>query len=182
MKMDKKQIPNILSVVRLLLVPVFVAVFFSGISNARLWALLVFAIAEFTDVLDGYLARRNDWITDIGKILDPLADKLLQAAAIICLAITDHTFIWLAALFFAKECCMFAGAFIVLKKHKEIAVSSWYGKMASTVFAGVVMALIIWHNNATVTLLFIALLAAVLIFALLMYYFRIFRGKYGIKK
>ena len=81
--MEKRQIPNILSAIRLLAVPVFVAVFFSDIANANIWALVIFVAAELTDILDGYLARRNGWITDVGKILDPLADKLMQAAAII---------------------------------------------------------------------------------------------------
>ena len=83
--MNRKQIPNILSVIRLLMVPVFIAIYFSDIKNAEIWALAVFVAAELTDVLDGYLARKNGWTTEAGKILDPLADKLMQAAAIISL-------------------------------------------------------------------------------------------------
>ena len=142
--MEKRQIPNILSAIRLLAVPVFVVVFFSDLPHANLWALAIFVAAELTDILDGYLARRNGWITDVGKILDPLADKLMQAAAIISLAVKQPVLIWLTVLFVLKETFMLIGAYVILKKRKDIVVSSWYGKAASAIFAcsGVVTSII----------------------------------------
>lgn len=178
--MNRKQIPNILSVIRLLMVPVFIAIYFSDIKNAEIWALAVFAAAELTDVLDGYLARKNGWTTEAGKILDPLADKLMQAAAIISLAVRQPVLIWLVVLFAAKESCMLAGALFIVKKRKAIAPSSWYGKAASAVFACVVAVLILMWENELLAVILSVLLGAVLVFALLMYYLKVFRGKYGI--
>jgi phosphatidylglycerophosphate synthase len=79
-------IPNILSLFRLCLVPVFPLVYFSGMPYANLWAALVYAGAAATDVLDGLLARRLNMITRLGRLLDPLADKLMGAAVIVCVA------------------------------------------------------------------------------------------------
>ena len=173
--MEKRQIPNILSAIRLLAVPVFVVVFFSDLPHANLWALAIFVAAELTDILDGYLARRNGWITDVGKILDPLADKLMQAAAIISLAVKQPVLIWLTVLFVLK------GAYVILKKRKDIVVSSWYGKAASAIFACTVTALLLLWENYAVTLALSILLGIVILFAFIMYYIKIFRGKYGLK-
>ena len=179
--MEKRQIPNILSAIRLLAVPVFVVVFFSDLPHANLWALAIFVAAELTDILDGYLARRNGWITDVGKILDPLADKLMQAAAIISLAVKQPVLIWLTVLFVLKETCMLIGAYVILKKRKDIVVSSWYGKAASAIFACTVTALLLLWENYAVTLALSILLGIVILFAFIMYYIKIFRGKYGLK-
>ena len=83
--MKLKNIPNILSCIRILLVFVFLFVFFV-VDNIYL-ALLIFLIAGATDVIDGYLARRNNWITNLGKILDPVADKLMQCTVLLSLLI-----------------------------------------------------------------------------------------------
>lgn len=179
--MEKRQIPNILSAIRLLAVPVFVVVFFSDLPHANLWALAIFVAAELTDILDGYLARRNGWITDVGKILDPLADKLMQAAAIISLAVKAAGPVWLTVLFVLKETCMLIGAYVILKKRKDIVVSSWYGKAASAIFACTVTALLLLWENYAVTLALSILLGIVILFAFIMYYIKIFRGKYGLK-
>lgn len=82
--MQKKFIPNILSVIRLCLVPIFVVLFFMEYPKNVWYAIFVFFLAGATDVLDGWLARRNNWISNVGKILDPLADKTMQCTALIC--------------------------------------------------------------------------------------------------
>ena len=104
--MSKKQIPNILSTIRLLMVPLFAWIFFSDIPNNGFWAVAVFIAAGLTDILDGYLARRNNWITDVGKILDPFADKLMQFTAFVCLTIKNRFLLWLVILVAVKECCV----------------------------------------------------------------------------
>ena len=71
-------IPNLLSIFRLALIPVFAVVIFSPIPNSALWACLIFLLSGATDVLDGYIARKYNMITNVGKVLDPLADKLMQ--------------------------------------------------------------------------------------------------------
>ena len=80
--------PNILTYLRLLCVPAFIAVFFAidGAKNLNVYiAFGIFLFASVTDVLDGFIARRFNFITDLGKMLDPLADKLLQVSVAICL-------------------------------------------------------------------------------------------------
>ena len=82
-----KHIPNVLCVIRILLIFVFIHLAFGG----RLYAALaVFLTAGATDVLDGFLARRNNWISELGKILDPLADKLMQCTVLVCLYIKSR--------------------------------------------------------------------------------------------
>lgn len=79
-------LPNRLTVLRVLLIPVFLLFFFvSAIAHRYLWALLVFSAASLTDLLDGQIARSRGLVTDFGKFMDPLADKLLVVSAIICL-------------------------------------------------------------------------------------------------
>ncbi|PKM62811.1 MAG: CDP-diacylglycerol--glycerol-3-phosphate 3-phosphatidyltransferase [Firmicutes bacterium HGW-Firmicutes-21] len=178
----KKQIPNILSAIRLAMIPIFIYVFFLG-TDKRLLALLVFALASSTDILDGYLARRYNWVTPLGKLLDPIADKLMQAAVILCLTIENSNnilFIWIAILFIIKETAMAVGSLIVIRKKHDIAVSNWYGKAATVAFF-CITAVLINSQNTTLNLFLGVLLALVLVTALLLYYFRVFRGVYGIK-
>lgn len=78
-------LPNKLTILRIILVPVFVACFFLPVKGAMYIAAAVFVIAYFTDMLDGYIARKYNLITDFGKLMDPMADKLLTAAAMIML-------------------------------------------------------------------------------------------------
>ena len=88
-KKDVFTLPNILTYLRIALVPVFIAfMFIDFMPNNIYWAFGVFLLASFTDVADGYIARKFSMVSDIGKILDPFADKFLQVSAIICLTVT----------------------------------------------------------------------------------------------
>ncbi|MBP5289497.1 MAG: CDP-alcohol phosphatidyltransferase family protein [Clostridia bacterium] len=131
---EKKNIPNIISVFRIVLVPLYVLLFFGVIpwGEPLISSGIVFIVAGISDLADGYLARRNNWITDVGKLLDPLADKLLELAVTLCIAIRfGNAFILLAAITVIKEGVMIVGAFIILR-HGKFAVSSvWYGKAAT---------------------------------------------------
>ena len=82
-------LPNVLTLLRILLVPVLVVVLLGETDNGDLWAAIVFALASATDAMDGYLARKNHLVTDFGKFMDPLADKCLTTAAFIYM-VTDH--------------------------------------------------------------------------------------------
>ena len=77
-------IPNLLSLIRILLIPVFVALFFH---DEMIWAALILIISGLTDTLDGYIARHFNMITNLGKVLDPIADKLTQAVVAFCLCV-----------------------------------------------------------------------------------------------
>lgn len=86
-------IPNLLTLFRLILIPVFIGCFYSGLDNARFWAAFVFCLAAITDALDGYLARRLQQSTPFGAFLDPVADKVMVAVALVLIAV-DSVSLW----------------------------------------------------------------------------------------
>jgi CDP-diacylglycerol--glycerol-3-phosphate 3-phosphatidyltransferase len=96
-------LPNKLTVARLVLTIVFVACFYAPIPNPMTWALLVFSIASITDYLDGYLARKHNLFTNFGKLVDPLADKILIAAAFILLVEKTEMKAWIAIAILGRE-------------------------------------------------------------------------------
>lgn len=86
-------IPNLLTLFRLFLIPVFIVCFYSGVENARFWAAFVFWLAAITDALDGYLARKLHQSTPFGAFLDPVADKVMVAVALVLIAV-DSLSLW----------------------------------------------------------------------------------------
>ncbi len=139
---QKKYIPNYLSFLRLLLVPVYLWLFFSipAPLGTRL-AAAVLILCAATDALDGHLARKNGWITDLGKLLDPLADKLASTAALVALSIQGLLPWWITSLAIFKEGVMILGAAFILGKKKIVVASVWYGKLATVLFYVTVLAL-----------------------------------------
>ena len=131
MKEKLKHIPNILCVIRILLVFVFVYLAFNEMLYA---ALIVFFVAGATDVVDGYLARRNNWISEVGKILDPFADKLMQCTVLVVLCILEVIPIWFVVPYILKEAVTLFMGLLVIKKRKVVVVSKWYGKAAVCIF------------------------------------------------
>ena len=134
--MKLKNIPNVLSVVRIILVGVFVYTFFCVNHTV---ALIVFLLAGATDVVDGYLARRNNWITDLGKILDPCADKLMQCTVLVSLYVKQFIPLWFVIPFFAKEIITLLTGLLVIKKRSVVVVSKWYGKLTVCLFYATVV-------------------------------------------
>lgn len=130
--MKLKHIPNILSVIRILLVFVFVFVLF--VLDSPLWAIIIFLIAGATDVVDGYLARRFNWITNLGKILDPFADKLMQCTVLVCFYIKGFIPLWFVIPYFIKEVATLVTGAIVIRRRNVVVVSKWYGKAAVCLF------------------------------------------------
>ncbi len=179
-----KHIPNLLSVIRLLCIPFFVWLFSAG---NRAAAAGVFFFASATDVLDGYLARRNKWITNVGKILDPTADKLMQFTVLLCLTVdfwNRESFLvplTVLVLFVIKEICMLIGAIIVMRTKHSVVASVWYGKFSTAVIFVLTITMILYPDNSVLNAVLCLLLIATILFALIMYYIKIFRGQYGIK-
>jgi len=141
--MKLKHIPNILSAIRLGLVAVFVLVFFFVDYHL---ALLIFLLAGATDVIDGYLARRNHWVTELGKVLDPLADKLMQCTVLVCLCIKKMIPLWFAIPFFIKEGFTLFMGLIVIKRRDVAVVSKWYGKMTVCLFYATIVVSVLFKN------------------------------------
>ena len=134
-KIVRKDIPNILSALRIVLVVLFVASFFFFKKDiAAHVSLLIFILAGISDVVDGYLARKNNWISDLGKILDPLADKLMQCAVLVCLTITNMIELWFVLPYVLKEILVLCGGLFIIKNKKVFVVSNIFGKLAAFVF------------------------------------------------
>lgn len=125
-----KHIPNILSTIRLLLVGVFIYLF---VQKQYLWAMIVYLAAFGTDVLDGYLARRNNWISNVGKVLDPLADKLMLIAVLSCFYAVGEIPLYILLIVVAKDVLMIIiGAFLFTKD--VVVYADWFGKIATGLF------------------------------------------------
>lgn len=138
--MKMKNVPNLLSVIRIFLVPLFAYLFMTDRVTA---AVIVFIISGFTDVLDGYIARKYNYITNLGKFLDPLADKLTQFTAFICLYITQLVPLWMPVVYFIKELGTTIGALVVFRNRKKVVKSNIFGKLATFfVFAFVCFAIV----------------------------------------
>jgi CDP-diacylglycerol---glycerol-3-phosphate 3-phosphatidyltransferase len=100
---ESLNVPNVITLLRIMLIPVFVMLFFTPTPDRSLTAALVFVIAAVTDLLDGYIARRTGQVTKLGKLLDPIADKLLVLSALILLVNVDRVSALIAILVLARE-------------------------------------------------------------------------------
>ena len=125
-----RHIPNILSALRILMVGVFLYFF---IKAQYLSCLITYIVAFLTDLLDGFLARRNNWISNIGKVLDPLADKLMVLTALVCFLTRGWLPLYMIIIVFAKELIMIVGGAILFRK-KVFVYSDWFGKFSSGFF------------------------------------------------
>src|SRR5436309_15100042 len=96
-------VPNLLTVVRILLVPVLIVALLEKTSGGDLLAAIVFATASLTDAIDGYLARSRNWVTTFGKLMDPIADKMLIIAALIALVSLGRLDAWVAMVIISRE-------------------------------------------------------------------------------
>lgn len=156
--MKLKNIPNVLSVIRIILVGVFVYTFFCVNHTV---ALIVFLLAGATDVVDGYLARRNNWITDLGKILDPCADKLMQCTVLVSLYIKHFIPLWFVIPFFAKEIITLFTGLLVIKKRSVVVVSKWYGKLTVCLFYATVVISVVFAEYISGWLTVVVFLPAI---------------------
>lgn len=145
------------------MVGVFVYAF---VKQDYVFALVVYVLAIATDMLDGYLARRNNWVTDLGKILDPFADKLMLIAALYCFYLNRWIPLWLLIIVAGKELIMVLGGLILLKLD-VVVYADWAGKLATGFFnVGVIATLLErfmpWLEFISITLLVIAMGLAVI--------------------
>lgn len=135
----KWNVPNALSLVRILLVPVFLVLYLAGLDW---WAFGVLVLSGLTDALDGYIARRFHQITDCGKLLDPISDKLTQVAVLVVLTTRYAELLPLTVLCVIKETCQGIGGVIMLKRNCAVRGSSWFGKLSTVVFYGCMLVLV----------------------------------------
>lgn len=150
MTWNKKEIlsvPNLLSFVRLLLIPLFVLLYLTAREEADYrMAALVVLVSGLTDFADGQIARRCHMITEFGKFLDPLADKLTQVAVVFCLAFRFRLMILLVLLVVVKELTMGICGLLLLRQGKKLNGAKWFGKLSTAVFYIVMFVLMVWPN------------------------------------
>ena len=146
--MNIVNVPNCLSVFRILLIPVFIVLYFNG-NNGDIYiymSAVVLLVSGFTDVLDGYIARRYNQTSKIGQFLDPLADKLTQAAVLICLTIKGGIYIIFVSLFFMKELLVLLFSSVFYKKVKVMVAPKWYGKLSTALIYLCVLVILFFGN------------------------------------
>jgi CDP-diacylglycerol--glycerol-3-phosphate 3-phosphatidyltransferase len=141
-------LPNFLTLLRIVAVPVIVVALLDETPNGDALAAIVFALAAFTDGLDGYIARRRKAITTFGKLMDPLADKLLIVAALISLVSLDRLAAWVAMIIIARELAV-TGLRTLAAEQGVVIAASWLGKVKTALQIAAVFALIIWDPSPT---------------------------------
>lgn len=168
MKKIARQIPNILTIFRFILIPFIVI---NLVYDSYIAAFIIFTISGLTDILDGFIARKYNFITNFGKLIDPLADKCTQIITLGTLAIKNIIPMWIIIIVILKEFIMVAGASFLYGK--ELVVSSrWYGKLATVLFyIAIVCSLFIkkfdFSFDFSIYIYYLALIST--IFSLIMY-------------
>lgn len=169
-------IPNFLTLIRLLLIPVFIKTFYD--SPNYFIPFSVFIVAGATDVLDGYIARKYNLITKWGQIFDPIADKLLQISVLFVLTDKGVIPLWIIIVIILKELFLMIGS-IVAFKNKIIVQAKWYGKAATVLFYIAIILYMISANNILGTCSIILAVIAALYSAMryTMYYYKMIKEK-----
>lgn len=130
--MPPLNVPNALTALRIMLVPVLVAALLDATANGDTLAAVVFALASLTDAVDGYIARRSGSITTFGKLMDPIADKLLVLAALLALVSRDRLSAWVATVIIGREFAVTATRMAATQQGVVIA-ANWWGKAKTMV-------------------------------------------------
>ena len=161
-------IPNILSFFRLALIPLIIWLYVA--KDSPLWTLGAIILSSITDIVDGFIARRFNMITDFGKALDPVADKLTQCAILICL-LTRFPLMWLPLiLMIVKEAASFTLRLIVFNRTETVHGSKWHGKLATVVIYVVIALHIVWYNiPEALSIALIALVSAIMLLSFSLY-------------
>ena len=160
-------IPNFMSLFRLALVPFILWIYLTG--EYSIAAALVL-LSALTDVFDGIIARKFNMVSDLGKVLDPLCDKVTHIALLICL-VSRYRFVWVVlGLLVVKELAVAGLGALSVKRGKSVAGAKWYGKLSTVVFEVVMVALMLFPAiPARAAFWMLAAVCAVMAFAMVMY-------------
>lgn len=139
-KFEKRLIPNYLTILRLVLVPI---IFGLILYDHYTLAIVFYIIASITDVLDGFIARKFNLISDFGKLMDPLADKVTQIGTILALILKRIIPFWILIIISGKELIMIIASIFLYKKRQFTVQSLWYGELATVIlFVAIVFTLL----------------------------------------
>lgn len=139
-------LPNILSMFRIALIPVMVWLFV--FRENYLWTAILLAVSAITDVIDGVVARKFNMVTELGKALDPVADKLTQGGVLLCLVFKFKQMIFPLILLVVKEIFTGITQLLIIKKHKIVVGADWYGKITTVFLYLMIFIHIVWTNIA----------------------------------
>ena len=150
--MKQMNTPNKLTLLRVIMIPFFVVFMLADLGSWSKWAaLIVFVVASMTDWLDGYLARRDHLVTDFGKFMDPLADKLLVCSALICLTDMDRIPSWVVIVIIGRE-FIISGFRLIASDNGVVIAANYWGK-AKTVCQMIITIVLIADLGSGVYLL-----------------------------
>lgn len=158
-------IPNLLTTLRFLLIPVFVYFFFSPNQYSIEIAVAVFVLSGITDTLDGYIARRFNQITRLGIVLDPLADKIMLITVLVCVTISNNIPMWIIAVVAIKELLMIAGAISLYNEQNVVIPANIFGKL-STLLSYIAILAVLFELPYDRTLLYSYVVTALLALAI----------------
>ena len=161
-------VPNLLSFLRLLVIPVFVWTYLGKRSD--LATALVLALSGLTDMLDGRIARRFGQVSDLGKMLDPVADKLTQGAMLICL-VTRFPAMWIPLILLAvKEAFVGITSLIIIRRSGRVEGAVLHGKIATCFLYGLMLIHLLWGNMpGSVSACLIALTTGMMLLSMILY-------------
>lgn len=171
-------IPNILSLIRMALLPLFAVLYLKSDAQPELlwWAGGVLVLSGLTDLFDGAIARHFNQISEVGKLLDPLADKLTQLTVIVCLSTRFAELVWLMILCLAKEVAQLIGGLLLLRRGDVVRGSLWFGKVSTAVFYGSMAAIVLFPNMPGWLLMALVVLVSLLMLFAFLGYLKTFLG------
>lgn len=137
-------LPNMLTTLRIVMIPLYLIFQMIGSGRAEVIAAIIFVAASFTDFLDGYLARKNNLVTNYGKIMDPLADKLLVLTALIALAVQNKLAIWVVIIILARELGITSLRAVASSEGIVIAAGPWGKLKTVTQMVAIVLLILGW--------------------------------------
>jgi CDP-diacylglycerol--glycerol-3-phosphate 3-phosphatidyltransferase len=164
-------VPNVLTVVRILLVPVLVVALLEKTSGGDLLAAIVFAVASVTDYIDGYLARSRNWVTTFGKLMDPIADKLLIVAALVALVSLNRLQAWVAMVIIAREFAVTVLRVAAGAQQGVVIPASPFGKLKTSFQVLMVMGLIAFRSRPVAIDVLVYVTVAITVLSGLDYFF-----------
>jgi CDP-diacylglycerol---glycerol-3-phosphate 3-phosphatidyltransferase len=167
-------LPNLLTVLRIMLVPVLVVALLGNTPGGDVLAAVVFALASLTDFVDGYLARARDSVTTFGKLMDPLADKLLVVAALISLVSLHRLAAWVAMVIIARELAVTMMR-LAASQVGVIVAASMFGKVKTCLQIAAILAVIAVHDEPAWVLALLYTAVAVTVLSGLDYFFDVRR-------
>lgn len=172
-------IPNILTVFRLCLIPVFVLLYVDAMRSGGahdqlfLWAAGILLLSFLTDVADGFIARTFHMISDLGKMLDPIADKLTQLAMLFCLVFRFPLMMIPLVVLAVKELVSGVAVLLFMKETGTVAGADWHGKLSTFLLYAMMVMHLVWYDiPPIVTVISIAVCTAVMLLSFVLYMVR----------